>query len=273
MKERTKVHGMLRSRIVGVAIGSLVGLVGTAAGSVVADFEDLSLAPESFNNGSDGAGGFVSHGASFNNTFTDFGGGFTGWSGWSYSNITDNTTPGFSNQYSAIAGQGVGSSSNYGVAFGFDPGDVMIDLAPSSVPQSMFITNTTYAYFDMLDGSAFSKQFGGATGDDPDFLLLTVTGLNALGAVVGTVDFYLADYRFADNSQDYLVDSWTEVDVSSLGGATALSFGLTGSDLGAFGLNTPAYFAVDNLRTVPEPTTLVLLMIGGAAALRRRRRP
>ena len=268
MKERTGKHGLLRSRLVGVAVGSLAGLASTAAGSVVADFEDLSLTPESFYNGADGAGGFVSGGASFNNTF----GGFTGWIGWSYSNVTDNTTPGFTNQYSAIPGHGAEGSSNYGVAFGFDPGDVVIDLAPSSVPQSMFITNTTYAFLDMRDGSAFSKQFGGATGDDPDFFLLTVTGLDALGAAIGTVDFYLADFRFDDNSQDYLVYTWTEVDLSSLAGASSLSFGLTGSDVGAFGLNTPAYFALDNLRTVPEPATLALLMFGGVAALRRRRR-
>ena len=95
-------NGLLRNlqfrcRLLGIAIGSLVGFVDVASAGVV-DLEDLPLAPESFYNGADEAGGFTSGGAFFNNTFTDFGGGFTGWSGWSYSNITDNTTPGFANQ-------------------------------------------------------------------------------------------------------------------------------------------------------------------------------
>ena len=40
---------------------------------MVVGFDDLSLASESFYNGSDGAGSFSSGGALFNNTFTDFG--------------------------------------------------------------------------------------------------------------------------------------------------------------------------------------------------------
>ncbi len=259
----------LPCRLVGIAASSLVGFFEIASASVV-DFEDLPLAPESFYNGADGTGGFSSSGAFFNNTFTDFGGGVTIWSGWSYSNITDNTTPGFMNQYSTIPGTGADGSPNYAVAFAFDPGDATIELPVSLFPDSMFIANTTYAYQEMLNGSQFSKVFGGQTGDDPDFFLLTITGLDSIGGAIGTIDFYLADYRFEDNSLDYLIDSWTEVDLTGLDGAATLSFGLTSSDVGQFGMNTPAYFAIDNLHVVPEPTTMVLLLFGGVMALRRK---
>lgn len=258
-----------RCRLLGIAVSSLVGFADVASAGVV-DFEDLPLTPESFYNGADEAGGFTSGGAFFNNTFTDFGGGFTGWSGWSYSNVTDNTTPGFANQYSAIPGIGAGGTPNYAVAFAFDPGDATIHLPASQFADSMLITNTTYTYFDMRDGSQFSNVFGGPTGDDPDFFLLTITGLDSLDAPIGTVDFYLADFRFADNSLDYLIDSWTEVDLTGLDGAATLSFGLTSSDVGAFGMNTPAYFAIENLHVVPEPATLALLALGGVLALRRK---
>ena len=134
----------------------------------------------------------------------------------------------------------------------------------------MLITNTTYAYLAMRDGSQFSKVFGGQTGNDPDFFLLTITGSDSLDAPIGAVDFYLADYRFPDNSLDYLIDSWTDVDLTSLDGASTLSFGLTSSDVGQFGMNTPAYFAIDNLHVVPEPATLTLLALGGILALRRK---
>jgi len=251
-----------------LVVGGVWGVGNQAAASVV-DFEDLALPAQSFYNGSDGVGGFITRGVLFNNTFSDFGGGFTGWYGWSYSNMTDVATPGFENQYSAIPGHGAGGSSNFGVAFATAPGDATIDVPDGSAPQSMLITNTTFAFLAMRNGTPFSKTFGGLTGDDPDFFLLSITGLNAGGEPIGLVDFYLADYRFADNSLDYVIDSWTEVDLSSLHGASRLSFGMTSSDVGAFGMNTPAYFAVDNLRVVPEPATWTLLAFGGIVALRR----
>ena len=67
------------------------------AAAATVGFDDLSLAPQSFDNGADGAGQFISGGAIFQNHFTDFGGGFSSWEGWSYSNRTDVATPGFEN--------------------------------------------------------------------------------------------------------------------------------------------------------------------------------
>jgi hypothetical protein len=222
----------------------------TQAEQVAIDFEDLTLSPNSFYNGADGAGGFTSRGAFFSNSYNAT---YQSWSGWSYSNTTDTTTPGFTNQYSAITGSGVGGSGNYAVAFTFTPGDAYIELPAGKTPKSIRITNTTYAVQSMLNGDQFAKKFGGATGNDPDFFLLTITGLDNANNVVGTVDFYLADYRFADNSQDYIVTKWKPVDLSELSGATKLSFKLTSSDKGPYGMNTPAYFAVDNLKVVSFP--------------------
>jgi hypothetical protein len=73
------------------------------------------------------------------------------------------------------------------------------------------------------------------------------------------VDFYLADYRFTDNSEDYIVDEWTWVDLSSLGAVDSLSFTLTSSDVGQFGMNTPAYFCMDNVFAAdPMVSTIVV---------------
>ncbi len=138
-------------------------------------------------------------------------------------------------------------------------------------PQSILVTNTVYPYFSMLNGDQFARKFGGDSGDDPDYFLLTITGLDGNNQPVGALEFYLADYRFENNSLDYLVDTWTEVDLSPLNGAAALSFGLTSSDVGEFGMNTPAYFAIDNLALVPEPATLGLMTVGTMAVLNRSR--
>lgn len=213
-------------------------------GRTVITFEDFPLSPESFNNGSDGSGGFTLQGTFFNNNYNPT---FGSWSGWSISNTTDTTTPGFLNQYSAFPGSGAQGSSNYGVAFTFAPGSAFIRLPQGFNPLSAQITNTTYAVLSMLNGDQFGKKFGGPTGTDPDFLLLSITGFNNAGVKVGGVEFYLADYRFRQSRRDYIVTDWTTVDLSSLRGATRLSFSISGSDTGPFGLNTPAYFALDNL--------------------------
>src|SRR5690554_4768429 len=95
-------------------LASALLAVTTLKAQTTVDFEDLSLpaAVDTFYNGSDEAGGFTSGGVTFGNAYnTEWG----SWSGFSYSNITDNTTAGFANQYSAIPGVGVNSSENYAV--------------------------------------------------------------------------------------------------------------------------------------------------------------
>ena len=113
-----------------------------------------------------------------------------------------------------------------------------------------------------------AKKFGGASGDDPDWFVLTIIGKDSQGLVTDTVDFYLADYTFADNNQDYIVDTWEYVDLTSLGAVESLEFTLSSSDVGQWGMNTPGYFAMDNL-IIPEPTTIALLMVGGLLIRRR----
>lgn len=255
--------------------------------TTIIDFEDKTLpGPNTFYNGSDNAGGFTSRGAFFNNQYTDFGGGFTGWDGFAYSNVVNTTTAGFGNQYAAYhlpTGGGDGSS-NYGIAFsqnyaGTDvvPSFARVMLPAGTQPMSMRITTTTYSALSMLNGDSFAKKFGGATGDDPDFLLLNIQGRDVSNAITGTVSFYLADYRFSNNALDYIVSQWTTVDLSGLGGNTvALTLEITTSDVGEFGGNTPAYFALDNLMVaIPEPGTVVLMggavLVAGGWQWRRRK--
>jgi hypothetical protein len=271
-----------KRRIALVLALALAALAAPARAAEI-DFEDvgvnLPIDGEFYYDGADGAGGFVSQGASFSNAFTDYGGGCC-WEGWAYSQTSDTTTPGFGNQYSAFPGGGADASATYGVGYptGSGLGGVAtITFASERMLDGGYFTNTTYAALSMLNGDAFAKQFGGASGDDPDWLLLTVTGYDAAGAPSGSVEVYLADYRFADNALDYVLDEWLWVDLADLGSVESLDFVLSGSDVGAFGLNTPAYFALDGLHTVPEPGSTGLLAVGlaGLAASGRHasRRP
>jgi len=236
---------------------------GQTQGQVIVDFESFDLGEESYYNGADLAGGFQASGIHFSNIFTPE---FGSWSGFAYSNMTDTTTPGFGNQYSAIAGGGAGGSRNYGVAFVSDfsePGVITLPMA--TTVESLAITNTTYAALSMSEGDSFAKKFGGDSGGDPDFLRLDILGLDLSGNQVGVVEFYLADFRFENTSQDFVLDEWRTVDLSPLGDSVAsLQFAMETTDLGEFGPNTPFFFALDDLvvRSLPEPLAVHLLWLG-----------
>ncbi len=218
--------------------------VAGAARADIADFEDLALAPESHWNGADGSGGFASGSAYFSNNYNaDWG----SWDGFSYSNATDTAAEGMAAQYNAITGAGQGGSASYATAYVGWASPPTVTLGSPGVVDGLYATNCSYPYHAMQNGDMFSKKFGGATGDDPDWFMLTITGKDADGAVTGAVDFYLADFRSADNSADYAVDTWQYVDLTSLGVVESLEFTLSSSDVGDWGMNTPAYFAIDTL--------------------------
>ncbi len=232
----------------------IVGVQPTIDGDyVISDFEDLPLEAESFWNGSDGSGGFESGIAYCPNTHDPEWGV---WSGWSYSNISDNTTPGWLNQYSAITAAGVDTiesgGANYAIAY--SPAALLFSDSSSHQLKGMYITNTTYAALSMKHGDDFTKKFGGSDGNDPDWFKLSCHGM-VDGVKTETIEFYLADFRFEDNSKDYIIETWQWLELSSLGKVDSLTFSLSSTDMGDWGMNTPGYFAIDNVYIVPEYTT------------------
>ncbi|MFQ6036470.1 MAG: DUF4465 domain-containing protein, partial [Sedimentisphaerales bacterium] len=214
------------------------------ASADIATFEDLTLPAEHYWNGSDGSGGFASGNAHFSNNYNA---AWDTWDGFSYSNITDTTTSGIAGQYNAITGSGQGDSVNYAIGYvGWtEPPTVTLDTP--AIVGGLYVTNNNYAYYSMLNGDAFAKKFGGDSGNDPDWFLLTITGKDSNGNATGTVEFYLADFRFEDNSHDYIVDTWQFVNLTALGTVKSLQFSLSSSDVGPWGMNTPAYFAIDTI--------------------------
>ena len=213
------------------------------------EFDDETIDFENFDfdywNGEDLTAGFYDavNGDSIffhNNFFPSSWGGF--WSGFAYSKKTDVTTAGYTNMYSAITGEGFAGSENYLIS----SNNSGFKLEKAQYLKSIKITNTTYATLSMENGDYFAKKFGGDDGNDQDWFLLTIKGYKN-GNYTDSVNFYLADYRFEDNSKDYIVKNWVDVDVFALGEIDSASFYLTSSDNGAYGMNTPGYFAMDNI--------------------------
>lgn len=262
-----------------------MSFLAAAAPAATIDFSDITLAPNSYNDGRPSPnppegtydGTFTSGGVSFNNSVT-IGNGFSYYNGWATSNRTlatpaPNTYPEGNYDPAYQFSVANGGTGNYGIAYltGFDPALV---LPVGTTPVSMQVNNSNYAILSMRDGDFAAKKFGGPLGTDEDFFLLTITGLNNANVQVGSpVSFYLGNFL---GSNTTIVDTWQTIDLSSLAGSTKLSFGLTSSDNGQFGMNTPAFFAMDNLvvTAIPEPTTYVglFLVACGACYWKRRSR-
>jgi hypothetical protein len=243
-----------------LVLSSLVGSWPVLEGDfLMADFEDLPLEPESYWNGSDSSGQFVSGPVRFHNAYTNFGGGFYAWSGWSYSNTTDASTSGVANQFSVITGGGFpdeqGKEGNYGVASLYGPSVLEFPDKAHAV-QGCYITNSTYAALSMEKGDMFARKFGGEDDTDPDYLKLMTWGRKE-GSSTDTLEFMLADYRFDDKRKDYIVRTWQWMDLSALGKVDSLMFGLASSDVGDWGINTPAYFCMDHMHVISDAPPFV----------------
>lgn len=180
------------------------------------------------------------------------------YSGFTYSNVQDSTTPGKINDRAAYPAIGADNSWQYGIAHGIDNGmrvDMYIGVKPTVAAHVYYayITNATTSVLSMEHGDSTAKKFGGSDGTDPDWLLLTIKGYtyhwtnNGDSAqLVDSIHVYLADFRSADSTEDYILKTWQQVDLTGLGQIDSLSFHLSSSDTDSTGMKTPAYFCIDN---------------------------
>lgn len=101
------------------------------------------------------------------------------------------------------------------------------------VVKGFFVNNNSYTVSSMCNGDGFAKKFGA-----DDWFKLTCIGVLE-GAEVARVNVDLAkDGKY--------IDEWTYVDLSTLGEIDGVTFEMSSSDTGEWGMNTPAYFAMDN---------------------------
>jgi len=222
-------------------------------------FESLPLDASGYWDGSNRSGGFKDADGYFENQY--YGGYWSG--GFAYSNIQDNTTAGYTNMYASYPKSGVGKSNKY--AIGTSGAIVkLLNAAKGKAVTGFYVANTTYAELSMLNGDSFVKKFGGANGNTPDWFLLTITGFFNGIAIKDTVSVYLADYRFADNTKDYILNTWRWIDTRSLKNVDSLVFDLSASNGSGYNMTTPSYFAMDQFN---EPLYDAAVINGGTEAL------
>lgn len=186
-------------------------------------------------------------------TYKSFFGGGLAISQWN-----EMTTNSYLNQCSvyykdASTGKGgAEGSSTFAVAYGYDDGSaystdnraiLYFDGANTEAAiNSLWVCNTTYTHLCLKNGNSFSAPL---TYDNKGYFRVTFTGVDAAGAETGSVEHYLADFR--TDSAPGLAEGWHKVDLSSLGSVHKVMINFEGSDVGEYGLNTPAYCAIDNI--------------------------
>jgi len=182
---------------------------------------------------------FYENGLRFNYTYSS---GF--WlGGFAYTNIKDSSTAGFTNLYGVKALSGYNNSANFVVG---QDGAILTSTGTPIIFKGLYYTNTTFAYKSMKTGDSFAKKFGGISGNDPDYLKLVVLSYSG-GIKKDSLVLFLANYTFTNNTQDFILNTWQFADLSSLGLSDSLKFVMRSTDNSGGFMNTPAFFAIDNI--------------------------
>jgi hypothetical protein len=209
-----------------------------------ADFEDLNLENESYYDGSQDYSGsgetesfsYASGGVNFTVNFTDWGGGMTSFSGMAYSNQTDiiNAVDTNYSAYASPAG-GANGSANYGVFFpSYTGGDSVFFDDPVNLDHAFFTNHVwTYHYINGSDGSGAGEFEAG------DYMVLNIVAYDENNQITGNVEIDLADFT---GKNAFIMDNWTQVDLSALENVKYLKFEISSSDGMA-----PTYFCIDEL--------------------------
>lgn len=145
------------------------------------------------------------------------------------------------------------SGSNFGVVYGYkdsynsqwmDKPSFTLD-APYTL-SGLWYCNSSYVYGVMENGNKFGNigVAGSMSGTNGYFEVILECYDNA-GKLIATKTKLLADYRIG-NTQVTPVTTWTYWPIN-VENVKTVKFNFTGSDTGAYGLNTPAYICIDDI--------------------------
>ena len=145
----------------------------------------------------------------------------------------------------AVSGGGYGGSDNFIIGYGSKSS--MGDHRPSLKFSDGVARTIEYCYVNnicyMLNTSIYGDAYASPLEGD-EKVEIYATGYDAVGMETGTVSMVVA------TAADY-VGEWTKLDLSSLGDVVSVRFDMTGKN-NAYGLVTPAYYAIDNITVTQE---------------------
>ncbi|HAL92639.1 MAG TPA: hypothetical protein DCM68_06410 [Verrucomicrobia bacterium] len=170
--------------------------------------------------------------ATFVNAYTPE---YDSWAGYAFSTVSNTADGTWANQYAAAQARSNAYAVGYHSYYDGVAPEILFDIP--AAPRSVRLDNTAYAAAAIRDGSAYNRAF-----TNGDYFVLTLTANNIEGKPIAATNHYLADFRggktFIQTNWSTLDLSWMPPDVASLVGT------LTTTDAGAWGPNTPMYFAL-----------------------------
>jgi hypothetical protein len=260
-----KLHSLLAASLLIGSLGATAQTTSTFEGSLLPGADTTYLETQIPNG--DGVYTFESGNALFygNITWGSF------WGNFNYSNHTDTVVSGTGNN---ITGSGYDGSSQFAIAY--VPIDFMNTANPTAtIPVGTklqgaaagkhvlgtYVTNSVYAYRYILNNDFYANN--------NYWFKLVVRGYLNGAKTTDSVVFTLADYT--NTASPVLVNKWEWVDLTPLGQVDSVTFDLASNDtLGGFGINTPAYFAIDNFITsdgfCPKPQNIAAVSVNENSA-------
>lgn len=175
--------------------------------------------------------------------------GGTSWEGFTLSKVAEE---GGSNPFACMAKGGVkGEGTPYLVGYYSEYYTTKAGMSSNILgfndeyyPKEVYICQDNNTFDALIGNNTMARKFTAK-----DTLALIISSIDNQYAEQTSVTYYLA-------VDSIFNQAWTKVDLTPLGKCAALSFRMTSTDIGMYGINTPTYFALDGLTVSTEnPTT------------------
>ena len=172
------------------------------------------------------------------------------WEGFTLSRVSQDTA----NVFGCVANGGVaGEGTPYVIGYfsdwvteaqGYSSNLILFDEA--YYPEYVYICQNSNTMKAITEGGVFNAR----AFTEEDTLALIISAIDGSFQEMATTVYYLA----VDGEKN---NGWVKVPLSVLGKTAGLSFRMTTTDMGQFGMNTPMYFALDALTVNTNPVTAV----------------
>ena len=209
---------------------------------VIVDFQNVSIPDVGYNNVASG-GSFQEGIVSFKNYQPE---GY--WYGFAYSQMHDLATFDYSsNEFSAyVLNDRPENKFMVGFVSTWDAESIEISFSQPVKDLSFDVANSTLAALAMKgeDPSGFARKFENG---DEFLLLIQLYDANDNPLFVDENNQpKLEEIPLAQGTS--ILNSWMNIQISGNGQISKIEFSLSSTDSGEWGMNTPAYFCIDNIK-------------------------
>lgn len=149
-------------------------------------------------------------------------------------------------------GAGTGGSNTFAVVNGFGDTAPSMSFTDGAVYEieSIDICPTSYVYGVITQGNPYGMEPDKNLEQQKGWFKILAYGYDAQGNATNggkPVEYYIADYRDGSKTKTAIASTWKTWNIAALGKVNKIKFDFDGSDKGTYGLNTPAYAAIDNI--------------------------